>query len=454
MNEELRSDAKLLQEYESTFDNEEKIVHSLKLSADSFVLDVGVVNFDSLSFPDPIVKGRKETYLGLTKSISELGILSPVHVMVSEGYSDWKESEEGKKYLQTGEGEDYDGSKYIVLKGFRRIWAGYKNGLKRCNAVIWDFKDKESGSDLALILHLVLSRQQKRSWSEVWYLYGILSMQSSFSASMMEYLLQLEPGDASKLYDVMTRDYQDIKDDLLSNKKSLTQCYNQLQKYLKEENTLEKEDNKGISEIDQADGIVDKSEKDYLSDDEVKEILGMEGDFDGELSDDDFDELMGNNMEDYKQSAGERHPLDPALRAAVLQRDGYCCQITGRGRGLPANIALSILNVHHKIPVHAGGSDSMDNLITVSLDCHTLIHIIERNNGKLGMSKEQYESLSIEEQTFIKGVMKIARIAVEANRRLGRTHKDIMKDTADSVRFKMPGAVQKENIDAIMSTRS
>ena len=69
------------------------------------------------------------------------------------------------------------------------------------------------------------------------------------------------------------------------------------------------------------------------------------------------------------------------------------------------------------------------------------------------MSKEQYDALSEEEQKFIRGVMKIARIAVEANKRQGRTREQIREATKDSVRFQMPGAVQKENIDAIMISK-
>ena len=72
-----------------------------------------------------------------------MGILQPVHVMITEGYADWVE-EHGD--------EEYEGFKYILLDGFRRIWGGYKNSLTRCNAVIWDFKDKEKGNDLALVL--------------------------------------------------------------------------------------------------------------------------------------------------------------------------------------------------------------------------------------------------------------------------------------------------------------
>lgn len=444
MEQNMKANPKLMEEYDNIFDSEDKIAQAIKVTTEEFTIDERVVDFKDILVPDPLKKARKETYLGLAKSVSEMGILQPIHVMITEGYADWVED--------GGEGE-YDGFRYILLDGFRRIWAGYKNGLTRSNAMIWDFKDKDKGNDLALTLSRILNKNQDNSWGEKWYLYQILEAQSALTPGTLEYLLQLRPGDAMKLKDIMSCDYQDVKDELLSNKKTLDQAYNMLQKYRKEEDVLGREDNTGISDMEQAEGLVEEGGDNLLNDEDIKEILEMEDNFNGDLSDEDFDELMGNNIADERQTVGERHPLDPALRAAVLQRDGYCCQITGRGKGLPANIALSILNVHHKVPVHCGGTDSMDNLVTVCLDAHTLIHIIERNMGKLGMSKEQYDALDEEEQKFIRGVMKIARIAVEANKRQGKTREQIREETKDSVKFKMPGVVQKENIDAVMQSK-
>ena len=382
------------------------------------------------------------------RSVEELGVLVPIQVMISEGYAEYVE--------ETGSEEGYDGPKYVLLDGLRRIFASKKNGLDRINAVIYDFEDKDKGSDMVNILSSILNKVQKKSWSEIWYMYQVLESQSALSPGNIEYLLQLEPGDAMKLKEVMTRkdEFPEPAEDLLSKKKTLQQAYNMLNKLMKEQDQLAKEDISGVSDMEEAEGVINgEGSDDKLSDEEVKEILDMESSFDGDLSEEDFDELMGNNLPDDRQTVGERHPLDPALRAAVLQRDGYCCQITGRGKGLPAPIALGILNVHHKIPVHCGGTDSMDNLITICLDAHTLIHIIERNMGKLGMSKEQFDELDEEEKKFITGVMKIARIAVEANKRMGRSREQIRKDTADSIRFKMPGAVQKENMEAVAKAK-
>lgn len=428
-------------------DSDEALVSEIQIDKGSFVITMATVSVSDIVIPTPIKDSRKETYLGLSRSVEELGVLVPIQIMVLEGYAEYVE--------ENGSDEGYDGPKYLLLDGLRRIFALKKNGLDRVNAVIYDFKDKDKGSDMVNILSLILNKVQKKSWSEVWYLYQVLESQSALSPGNIEYLLQLEPGDAMKLKEIMTRknEFPEPAEDLLSKKKTLQQAYNQLNKLMKEQNLLAKEDVSGVSEMEETEGVVQEGTDDKLSDDEVKEILDMESSFDGDLSEDDFDELMGNNLPDDRQTVGERHPLDPALRAAVLQRDGYCCQITGRGKGLPAPIALGILNVHHKIPVHCGGTDSMDNLITVCLDVHTLIHIIERNMGKLGMSKEQFDALDEEEKKFITGVMKIARIAVEANKRMGRSREQIRKDTSDSIRFKMPGLVQKENMEAIAKAK-
>ena len=437
---EMKKNSELYMEYESVLSGDEKVSSALNINKSSFSLKYGEVDFNDLSFTEPIKKGRKETYLGLTKSIQELGILTPIHVMVTEGYADW---------LDGDMSEPFSGFKYVVVDGFRRVYGGLKNKINSCKAVIWEFEDKDLGSQLITSLSRLLNKVQSHSWSEIWYLYRVLELQSSMSPGTLEYLLGLESGDAMRLKDIMLCDYQEVKDELMGNKKTLTQCYNMLQKLRKEEDQLMIDDTKGISEVEEAEDIVDKSSKVTLSDQDVQEILDMIDDYSGDLSEEDFDEFAGNNIGNDKQSVGDRHPLDPALRAAVLARDEYCCQVSEIGKGLPADIALSILNVHHLIPVHCGGEDTLENLITLSLDAHTLVHIIERRNGKLGMKKEEFDRLPEDQQDYLKKVMKIARVAVEANRRVGNSKEKIKKATSDVMKFKMPGVILKENQEAL-----
>lgn len=438
MEEDLRANPALMDEYENTFDSEEKIANALKVSKGDFTLDVGVIDFDSLLIPDFVKAGRKETYLGLSTSVAEIGIVHPVHVMISESYSEWASGDKE---------EEFEGYKYILLDGFRRVWGGYKNGLTRCNAVIWDFKDKDRGNELSTVLSLVLNKVQKRSWAETWYLYQLLEVQSAMTPGTLEYLLQLEPGDAMKLKDIMSCEYPDVKEDLLSNKKTITQAYNMLQKYRKEEDQLLKEDNQGIADLEQAEGVIEQADDEKLSNEEVKEILEM--DDDGfELKDDDFDEML-KGAEPEVQKTGERHPLDPALKAESLLHDNYQCVCCGMGKYLPMRYKLGILQSHHKIAVAHGGPDSVENLATVCVSCHTLTHLLLWSGLKFGMSKEEFDNLPIAEQERLKNIMALAKKDYEAAKKLGKTAEDMKKENAHPSTFKMPGTDMRENAKAI-----
>lgn len=77
----------------------------------------------------------------------------------------------------------------------------------------------------------------------------------------------------------------------------------------------------------------------------------------------------------------------PIVRDAVLERDGKC-QLCGHGRS-------SDLHVHHILPRHCGGSDHPQNLVTLCIPCHKMIH---RNkcNEDLNYHKNQTR-LEVEE---------------------------------------------------------
>lgn len=442
MTEEMAANPKLMKEYDMVFDSEEKVQQSLKISKNNFTLYIGVINFNDCAFTDPIKESRKETYLGLTKSIAELGILSPIHVMVTESYSSWKK--EGNS------DEDFEGYKYMVVDGFRRIYGGMKNGLKRCNAVIWDFDDKERGSELLTTLALVLNKAQRHSWSELWFLMQILQMQSPLTAGTLEYLLQLESGDSDKLKAIMERasDFPEPKEDLLANKKSLQQAYTMLQKLMKEQDQLYVEDNKGISEVEQAEEIIDNEDKDGLSDEEVREVLEMEGSFNGELSEDNFGGELENEEYD-RQKVGERHPIPKEIKAETMMRDGYACICCGMGKDLPMLARLSILQSHHKISVANSGPDSPENIATVCMCCHTLVHVFLKNGLRFGMSKDQYDAMPEESKTQLKNIRNLAKLDWEAGLKLGKNKDKIKEENKDYYKFKMPGTDLAENKRAV-----
>lgn len=59
----------------------------------------------------------------------------------------------------------------------------------------------------------------------------------------------------------------------------------------------------------------------------------------------------------------ERRPLSARRRFEVLKRDGYRCQLCGAG-------ADAVLEVDHRKPVAAGGTNSASNLWTLCRACN------------------------------------------------------------------------------------
>lgn len=426
-------DENLKQEFDEVFEGDEAVDAILKLTSEAFTRKVQRIKLSTIGYTQPTKLGRHDTIAGLTASVKDLGVVSPIHVMTVE---------------EDAVTDDYQ---YILLDGLRRVYGALKNGEKEVDAVVWDFEDKERGMELALVISLILNRVQKRTWKEVWDLYRILEMQhSSLTPGTLEFLLQLEGGDAMKLKDVMLCEYDEVKEALLNNEKNLEGCYKLLQKLRKEEDQLYKDDTRGIEDIveDAEELAGENTNGGSLSDDDVRELLEMTENLDDldEVSDDDFDAL--NKVDDEfvdQQTVGDRHPLDSALRQAVLQRDDFSCACCGM-RMIGARLGL--IAVHHRLPVHTGGKDTMENLITLDVGCHLALHIMERNGGSIMMSKEDFESLPESEQVSLKKARKLALVAIEADKRRGLSKKDVQEATRSSISHPMPGAGMKENKEA------
>ena len=77
-----------------------------------------------------------------------------------------------------------------------------------------------------------------------------------------------------------------------------------------------------------------------------------------------------------------------------------------------------------------------------------MLHVAERNGGKLHMTREEFESYSEEEQTALKKCLKLAKIAVAADKKRNMSLDDVKKATKDSIRHPMPGTNLKETESA------
>lgn len=409
---------------------EERALNLLSLTSDKFSLSTEVIKIGEIGLSEPTKRGRQKTMIGLTQSVKDMGILTPIHVM---------------KVAEEDATEDY---KYVLIDGLRRMFGAIKNGMTEICATVWDFEDKEKGMELLLPLSLMLNRQQKRQWSEVWDLYRILELQSAITPGTLEFLLQLEAGDAMRLKDVMLCDYSEVKEALLSGEKNLDACYKMLQKMRKDEDQLGKDDATGFGDtVDGAEEVAgDVTEgSEQLTDQDVLELLEMADnlDDDSEVSSDDFSDMSTPDSDFVdQQKVGERHPLDPALRQAVLARDDFTCRCCGMKM---IGVRLGLIAVHHILPVHVGGKDSMNNLTTLCLSCHNTLHCLERNGGTIMMSEQNYNELFPSEKSSLKRALKLARIAIEADKRRGMSKEQVAAVTKDVLRHPMPGTNLKEN---------
>lgn len=409
---------------------EERALNLLSLTSDKFSLSTEVIKIGEIGLSEPTKRGRQKTMIGLTQSVKDMGILTPIHVM---------------KVAEEDATEDY---KYVLIDGLRRMFGAIKNGMTEICATVWDFEDKEKGMELLLPLSLMLNRQQKRQWSEVWDLYRILELQSAITPGTLEFLLQLEAGDAMRLKDVMLCDYSEVKEALLSGEKNLDACYKMLQKMRKEEDQLGKDDATGFGDTvegaeEVAGDVTEGSEQ--LTDQDVLELLEMADnlDDDSEVSSDDFSDMSTPDSDFVdQQKVGERHPLDPALRQAVLARDDFTCRCCGMKM---IGARLGLIAVHHVIPVHCSGKDELKNLVTLCSNCHILLHICERNGGTILMPESEFNELLPSEKSSMKRALKLARIAIAADKRKGLSKEQICVATRDSIRHRMPGDGLKEN---------
>jgi len=65
-----------------------------------------------------------------------------------------------------------------------------------------------------------------------------------------------------------------------------------------------------------------------------------------------------------QRSKPKRKAISKKLRLLILERDGYRCCLCGR------SAKETKLEVDHKIPVAKGGTDSLNNLWTLCIDCN------------------------------------------------------------------------------------
>lgn len=431
----------------SPFEDIDKILSGLKydreLRMDLPIESIVITEFDK--------KARFATKNGLTASIEDFGrVLNPIDVLA----------------LPSVDGEEIE--MYTLISGLRRVYGASRNGYKTIPAFVWHFADYEKAQRLVPLLGLILNKQQQHNYQEIWNGLSTLEHEYGLKFSQIERLYPyLESGDVLKLKEVCSESdtYPEPMTELFAGKYTLDKAYKELVKQRKERDVLEEEDHKGIlssTELGKeavvsdeeggssSEGGSEESENsgnNKLSAQEVDELL--------ELADNSMDNLTLESaleqadavdkgiVQDRKGDGDD--DLTPEVKNKIKARDKMVCQCCSKDKVENQGAFLSQLVVHHKVPVHAGGTDDEKNLITLCIGCHHLLHTMEKM-GTLTTDKEHLDTMDEEFRRRILNAWSLAYIAIKAGEKKGYSRKERAKKAQESLGHKFPGQDIKNDL--------
>lgn len=319
---------------------------------------------------------------------------------------------------------------YVLIDGYRRILACARAGIKKIPAII---NKKVNTTEVPIIEALYNHRRSYTIEEMIDYIDYLEKDLGIMSSSLIEYLLQMDNGDYSKLKDILADDDEDIVTKLLDGQFNISQAFKALEKRRAKESKEEKDLKKAAkvygdveeSGAEVLSGSGETGDGDGLSDEEIEELSINPKDLDNGLEEASLDDMLedGKNtpgFEAHKQKVGEREYIDPIIKETVLARDDFTCACCKRG----GESFVDALDYHHIIPVFLGGKDTPENGVTLCLTDHRLVHLYAAGDLHLPPEKteEELAELTEDERVIYKDEqMRFKRIV-----RLGQTIRDGM----------------------------
>lgn len=330
---------------------------------------------------------------------------------------------------------------YVLLAGYRRLIACARVGIRNIPCVV---NLKVSSPEIP-ILEAIYNHYKPYSIKEIIdYMEYLEKEKGIMSPSMIEFLLQLDTGDYTKLKDILNDGDDDIISRLLSEQLTIAQAFKKLEQRRKHESREEKDIKKAEQVYDegqeakQIEGSGEQSDGSELTEDEIQSLAIMVDDI--ESNEDSLVDAIedGKNIEGFephKQNPQEREILDPVLRKATLARDNNTCRCCG----ISGQEFVEVFDVHHIIEVYLGGSDDINNLITVCTVCHKLIH----SYGRGTLYLRPIEQMSPEEQNRFKRIVKMGNIIRKGLAMKGMKKEELKKlDQMETIGRTKPGKGQ------------
>lgn len=402
----------------AVFTGEDTGVDSMLVLKSDLKLYKDTLDIDDIIVPTLKKVGRSKSVIGLTGIIEEWGVVTPIHVLKLE-----------------------DEDSYQVLDGVRRLYGALRAGNDEIDAIVWDFTDKIEGKDKANMLSLMINRSQRFKNKELWEQMQVLEEVNGLAPNMVEFLLQMQAGDAMKLRDIMMADidYMEIQEELMADELNIDGAYKKLCRQRREENKLAKDDVTTLEGGSPA-SIDDVSDEQKLSADDVKDLLDLTSD---DVSSEDLTDLdRSEEVSDVTyQDVNDRKPIDPKIKQATMIRDGFKCRCCGLGGH---SGWAGILVYHHVVPVFLNGPDTVDNGMTLCSNCHVTLHLY--SFGKVSVD---LDTLDEKEQKVFRNIFKYGNIIIEGMKR-SKMNKDVAyKADANSRRHLYPGEGLKDNKETL-----
>lgn len=340
--------------------------------------DLKILPFDRISVSKRVRSGVNVE--DLLQSIKSTGLLNPIVVAPT--------ATEGM---------------YVLIDGYRRIIACAKAGITDVPAIV---NNKIKTAEIPIVEAMYNHKKQYTMRDIVDYIEYLEKEKNITNPSLIEFLMELDNGDYNKLKDILSDDDEDIVTKMMNGQMTIGQAFKQLEKRRSKESKEEKDLKKaakvyGDTEESGADAIEETGETgdegSALTDEQIQSLAidptQLDSDSDNiSLADaaKEADDTPG--YEAHKQKVGEREYIDPAIKKAVMARDGSVCQCCKKG----GSQFVDILDYHHILPVYLGGKDTVENGIMLCVACHRLVHL--HGTGDLHIDpellKDNYDDIS------------------------------------------------------------
>jgi predicted restriction endonuclease/uncharacterized ParB-like nuclease family protein len=362
--------------------------------------DLTYINIDKIAITRRIRK--MESVEGLVQSIQSTGLLKPLVVAETET--------EGL---------------YVLLDGYRRIQACARAGKTRVPCIV---NHRVNTPEIPILEAMYNHSKDYTIKEQVDYINYLEKEKGIMNPAMIEYLLQMNSGDYTKLKDILNDNDDDIVTKLMDGAYDIATAFRKLEQRRKKE-TLEEKENKKAARVyddeeasgaDQIEGAGEGASGDALTEDQINALAINPENLDEDIEDSSIDEMIEDdkNLEGFKphkQKVGEREFIDPIIKKTVMARDNSTCQCCKRG----GQQYSDVLDFHHILPVYLSGSDSPENGIMLCVTCHRLVHLYSTDdltidsaliNGSYDELDEEAKKRYENEQIFEDEKMRFKRI--------------------------------------------